>query len=61
VAHVPFVGKQDPLEFLNFDIWTSDAAIDAVYTDPNFQAAFGALFETPPTVAVYATSDWYSW
>jgi quinol monooxygenase YgiN len=61
VAHVPYIGKDDPLEFLNFDIWSSDAAIDAVYTDPDFQAAFGALFSSPPTIAVYATSDWHAW
>jgi quinol monooxygenase YgiN len=61
VAHVPFTDKVDALQFMDVDIWTSDAAIDSFYTDPNFQAAFGALFESPPTVAVYATSDWYSW
>lgn len=61
VAHVVYVGLQDERELLAIDVWTSRDAIEAVYSDPNFVAAFGALFAAPPTVAVYASTDWHQW
>ncbi|MEZ4427807.1 MAG: hypothetical protein R3A51_09000 [Nannocystaceae bacterium] len=61
VAHVPFTGRADPQEFLNIDIWTSADNIEAVYTNPDFIAAFGQLFEAPPQVGVYQSTDWHQW
>lgn len=62
VAHVVWVGTpEDPQQFFAVDVWTSDEAIEAFYGDPTFQAAFGALFEAPPTVGVYASTDWHQW
>ena len=29
--------------------------------DPDFQQAFGALFESPPEVFIYHSTDWYQW
>lgn len=62
VAHVVWVGTpDDPQQFWAVDVWTDDAAIEAFYGDPTFQMAFGALFEAPPTIGVYASTDWYQW
>lgn len=61
LAHVVFVGLEDPREFLAFDIWRDTTNLEAVYTDPDFQAAFGSLFAEPPTIAVYGSTDWYQW
>lgn len=62
VAHVVWVGTpEDPQQFFAVDVWTSDEMIAAFYGDPKFQAAFGMLFEAPPTVGVYASTDWYQW
>lgn len=49
-------------EFLAIDRWSSDDNIDAFYGDPNFQMAFGALFETPPAPSMYIYQDtWAHW
>lgn len=61
LAHVVYVGVEDPREFLAFDIWQDTTNLEAVYTDPDFQAAFGALFAEPPTIAVYGSTDWHQW
>ncbi len=62
VAHVVWVGTpDDPQQFLAIDVWTDDAAIEAFYDNPEFQSAFGALFENPPVVGVYASTDWHQW
>lgn len=62
VAHVVWVGSpEDPQEFFAVDVWTDDTAIEAFYGDPMFQKAFGALFEAPPTVGIYASTDWHQW
>ncbi len=62
VAHVVFLGLEDPKEFLAIDIWNNSAAIEAVYSDPDFAAAFGMLF-APDTssIEIYGSSDWHQW
>ena len=52
VAHVVWLGVEDELEFFAIDIWTDDTSIEAFYGDPDFQKAFMALFDAPPSVAV---------
>lgn len=61
VAHIVWHGTEDPRELLIVDIWTDDANIEAFYGNPDFQMAFGALFDAEPTVAVYGSTDWYQW
>ncbi len=61
VAHVVFTGLADPREFLAVDVWSSDAAIETLYTDPAFAAAFGALFDAPPSLQVYQSTTWHQW
>lgn len=61
VAHIVFTGLQDPQEFLAIDIWKSSDDMEAVYTNADFQAAFGSLFEGQPTLAVYRSTDWHQW
>ncbi len=62
VAHVVWVGTpEDPQEFFAVDVWTDDSAIEMFYGDPMFQEAFGMLFEGPPTVGVYGSTDWHQW
>ena len=62
VAHVVFLGLEDPKEFLAIDIWKDSAAIEAVYSDPDFAAAFGMLFAPgTSTVEIYGSSDWHQW
>ena len=61
LAHVVFTGLADPQEFLAVDVWKSTDNMEAVYTNPDFQAAFGALFDGPPTVVVHESTDWHQW
>ena len=61
VAHVVHLGLDDPQEFMAIDVWTSDAAMEAAYLDPDFQAGFAAIFEDTPYVGVYRSTDWYQW
>jgi hypothetical protein len=62
VAHVVWLGVEgNPMEFFAIDVWTDDTSIEAFYSDPDFMAAFGALFDGMPSVAVYASTDWYQW
>ncbi|MCA9705049.1 MAG: hypothetical protein KDK70_04260 [Myxococcales bacterium] len=62
VAHVVWVGTpEDSQEFFAIDVWTDDTNIEAFYGDPDFQAAFGMLFEAPPTVGVYGSTAWHQW
>lgn len=60
VAHVVFTGMADPRRFLGVDIWSSDAPIVAFYSDPQFAAAFGPLFESV-SQPVYRSTDWSQW
>ncbi len=61
MAHIVFTGLADPREFLAVDIWESTDNMAALYTNPDFQAAFGALFDAPPTLGVYGSTDWHQW
>jgi len=61
VAHVPHVGRDDVKEFLSIDIWKSPDNIEAFYSNPQFQQAFGAIFENTPTISIYVSTDWYQW
>lgn len=61
VAHVVYLGVEDPLEFLAIDLWTTKDAMAGVYGDPGFQKAFGALFASPPTLGVYQSTSFHQW
>lgn len=61
VAHVVFLGSEDDRDFLAIDVWNADTNIEAIYTDPDFASAFGTLFDAPPTVGVYRSTDWHQW
>lgn len=61
MAHIVYLGIEDSQEFLAFDIWNSSDNIEAFYSNPDFQAAFGALFEAPPVVGIYRSTDWHQW
>lgn len=61
VAHVVYLGAQDPKEFLAIDLWTKSDAMAQVYGDPDFQKAFGTLFESAPSLAVYQSTKFHQW
>ena len=61
VAHVVFLGLQDEREFMAIDLWTTKDAMTAVYGDPDFQKAFGALFSAAPTLGVYESTSFHQW
>lgn len=61
VAHVVFLGLEDPRELLAVDIWSSDADIETLYGNPDFQAAFAQLFEGEASLRVYGSTDWHQW
>lgn len=61
VAHVVYLGLEEPRAFLAIDVWRDSTNIEGFYGDPDFQAAFGTLFAAPPTVTVYRSTDWYQW
>jgi hypothetical protein len=61
VAHVPHLAIDDPRVFFNVDVSTSHEGMLATLQNPNFQKAFGALFDAPPEVHIYRSTDWYQW
>jgi hypothetical protein len=61
IAHVPHVGIDDPRMFFNVDISTNHEGMLATLSNPDFQKAFGALFDAPPEVHIYRSTDWYQW
>ena len=61
VAHVVLLALDDPQEYLAFDIWTDSTNIESFYSNPAFQQGVASLFEGPPTVGVYASTDWHQW
>ena len=61
VAHVVFLGAEDPTQFLAIDIWTDKTQLEGFYANPDFQAGFSALFDAPPSIVVYHSTDWHQW
>ncbi len=60
-AHVVFLSLADPQEFLAVDIWDNPDGPVTLYTDPQFGAAFAQLFESPPSLTIHVSTDWYQW
>jgi quinol monooxygenase YgiN len=60
VAHVVFVGLEDPREFVAVDIWSVGEPIEPFYSSPQFQDAFAPLF-TAVSEPVYESTDWHQW
>ncbi|HEU0030026.1 MAG TPA: hypothetical protein VFQ53_05295 [Kofleriaceae bacterium] len=60
VAHVVWLGLDDPHRFLAVDIWRTADVMEAFYTNPDFVRAFAPLF-TAVTQPVYQSTDWYQW
>ena len=61
VAHVVYLGVEDPRELLIVDVWTASDGIEAFYGNPDFMNGFSTLFDAPASVAVYRSTDWYQW
>lgn len=61
VAHIVYLADGDPTRFLAIDVWSSPAAIEALYTNPDFMRAFLSLFSEPPTLAIYESTSWHQW
>jgi heme-degrading monooxygenase HmoA len=61
VAHVVWLGVEDPQEYFAVDVWTSGDAIEMFYANEDLQAGFGMLFEAPPVLAVYRSTEWHQW
>ena len=61
LAHLPHLAVGDDRTFFNVDVWNNEQGMLATFTSPDFQAAFGSLFESPPDIRVYRSTDWYQW
>jgi quinol monooxygenase YgiN len=61
VAHLPHLAVDDDRMFFNIDIWSNEQGMLATLADPAFQAQFSSLFDGPPEVFVYRSTDWYQW
>jgi hypothetical protein len=61
VSHIVFLGVDDPREFLAIDIWPTTDNLEALYSNPDFAAAFATLFDAPPAVGVYESTSWHQW
>jgi quinol monooxygenase YgiN len=61
LGHVVFLSLDDPREFLAIDLWDNPDGPVTLYTDPDFGAAFAQLFESPPSLAIYGSTDWHQW
>ena len=56
-----FLKLYDSQEFLAIDQWDNPDGPVQLYTDPDFGAAFAQLFESPPSLTIYAETDWHQW
>ena len=61
IAHVPHLAVDDPRVFFNVDVSTSHEGMLATVSNPEFQKAFGALFDAPPEVHIYRATAWKQW
>jgi hypothetical protein len=61
IAHVPHLAVDDPRTFVNVDVTTNLPAQLALMSDPEFQSGFAHLFDTPPDVRIYRSTDWNQW
>jgi quinol monooxygenase YgiN len=62
VAHIVYSGRQDSLEALIVDVWSTRTNIESFYSDPQLKSAIGPLFDaTGPNFGVYGTTDWVTW
>jgi hypothetical protein len=61
IAHVPHLSVSDPRVFFNVDVSVDHAGALSILQDPAFQQNFGALFDAPPEVHVYASTNWRQW
>jgi hypothetical protein len=61
IAHVPHLGIDDPRVFFNVDVSINHEGMLGVLTNPDFQQAFGALFDAPPEVHIYRVTNWKQW
>lgn len=61
LAHVVFLSLEDERELLAIDLWDNADGPVMLYTNPDFGAAFAQLFEAPPSLTIYASTDWYQW
>jgi hypothetical protein len=61
IAHVPHLGVEDSRLFFNVDVSTSHEGLLGILQDPEFATQFGALFDGPPDVRIYKSTDWAQW
>jgi quinol monooxygenase YgiN len=61
LAHQVYLDPSDPSAFLVIDVWTSLDGAQKLYSSPGLQASFGQLLAGPPTVTLYAGTDWVQW
>ena len=61
VAHLPHLAVDDPRAFFNIDAWSSEQGMLQTFANPDFQREFLGLFEGPPTVRIYRSTDWHQW
>ncbi len=52
---------REPSIRANIDVWASEQGMLQTFSDPAFQTEFLALFEGPPTVRVYRSTDFHQW
>jgi hypothetical protein len=48
-------------QFVGLDTWSSDANMDAVYSNPQVQAFAKAFYAAPPEFKTFYVSDFYQW
>jgi hypothetical protein len=59
-SHKAHLNPQNPMEFLAIDRWNNLEGLQKFMGDPKAAEAFGALFDGPPDISVWAESDWAS-
>jgi quinol monooxygenase YgiN len=57
-THIVYLSLQDPSQFMAIDVWTNADGMQQFFSDPNVQKAFGSLFDGPPVVNIWKTTDW---
>ncbi len=48
-------------QFVGLDTWSSDANMDAVYSNPQVQAFAASFYAAPPEFKTYHLTDFYQW
>lgn len=60
-AHLVHLDPENPRSFMAIDLWSDLNGLQQFFGATEVQEAFGSLFEAPPTITIYVTTEYHQW